>query len=236
MKNLALLLSITAILLASCEAQDETMILPETSVEKGYPVVDTGAETFYDNTSVIISPAKESPFYGQDAHYKSNTPSYTDNVTGLMWQKDMGEKMTWSEAHEMVQSFNLAGYDDWRIPNAKELQSIVDYTRAPDVTGTAAINPLFGITSITDPDGNLQFPYFWTSTTHLDGMIPESAAAYIAFGEAQGYMHDQLMDVHGAGAQRSDPKTGDPDNYPEYYGPQGDVRYVFNYVRCVRSM
>jgi len=41
--------------------------------------------------------------------------------------------------------------------------------------------------------------------------------------------------VHGAGAQRSDPKSGDPDDYPTYKGPQGDVRRLLNYVRCVRS-
>ncbi len=49
-------------------------------------------------------------------------------------------------------------------------------------------------------------------------------------------MNGILMDVHGAGAQRSDPKTGDPQDYPAFLGPQGDVRYVFNYVRCVRKI
>jgi hypothetical protein len=43
------------------------------------------------------------------------------------------------------------------------------------------------------------------------------------------------MDVHGAGAQRSDPKTGDSAEFPTYFGPQGDVRRMENYVRCVRS-
>ncbi len=44
-----------------------------------------------------------------------------------------------------------------------------------------------------------------------------------------------LYDVHGAGAQRSDPKSGDYDDYPQYYGPQGDILYVYNYARCVRD-
>lgn len=43
------------------------------------------------------------------------------------------------------------------------------------------------------------------------------------------------MDVHGAGAQRSDPKTGDPGNFPYGYGPQGDVIRIYNYVRMVRD-
>jgi hypothetical protein len=49
-------------------------------------------------------------------------------------------------------------------------------------------------------------------------------------------MNDTLVDVHGAGAQRSDPKDGDPADYPSVgNGPQGDVSRVFNYVRLVRD-
>jgi len=44
-----------------------------------------------------------------------------------------------------------------------------------------------------------------------------------------------LMDVHGAGAQRSDPKVGDPANWPHGHGPQGDVIRIYNYVRLVRD-
>lgn len=34
------------------------------------------------------------------------------------------------------------------LPNAKELQSIVDYTRSPLTTATAAIDPLFEVSAI----------------------------------------------------------------------------------------
>ena len=43
------------------------------------------------------------------------------------------------------------------------------------------------------------------------------------------------VDVHGAGAQRSDPKTGDPSQYPYGRGPQGDAIRIYNYVRLVRD-
>lgn len=43
------------------------------------------------------------------------------------------------------------------------------------------------------------------------------------------------MDVHGAGAQRSDPKIGKASDYPEGDGPQGDVIRIDNYVRLVRN-
>jgi hypothetical protein len=41
----------------------------------------------------------------------------------------------------------------------------------------------------------------------------------------------QLLDVHGAGAQRSDPKSGDPGEWPYGHGPQGDVIRIYNYAR-----
>ncbi len=72
---------------------------------------------------------------------------------------------------------------------------------------------------------------------------PGSFAAYIAFGEALGYMESppgsgiyQLLDVHGAGAQRSDPKSGNPADWPYGNGPQGDVVRIDNHVRCVRDI
>jgi len=43
------------------------------------------------------------------------------------------------------------------------------------------------------------------------------------------------VDVHGAGAQRSDPKAGNPAMFPHGRGPQGDVIRIYNYVRLVRT-
>ena len=36
--------------------------------------------------------------------------------------------------------------------------------------------------------------------------------------------------------QRNYPKSGNTTDYPQYLGPQGDVRYVYNFVRCVRNI
>jgi hypothetical protein len=53
----------------------------------------------------------------------------------------------------------------------------------------------------------------------------------VSFGKALGQMHENIMDVHGAGSQRSDPKAGQPMSR----GPQGDYIRVDNYVRSVRG-
>lgn len=181
---------------------------------------------------------RSNTLYGTNDFVDNDDGTISDNATGLMWQQnDDGTMRDWENALSYAENLTLAGYSDWRLPNAKELQSIVDYTRCPDITNSPAIDPIFSTTEINDPNGNLgQYPYFWTGTTHLDGVNPYSGAVYIAFGEAQGKMNGILMDVHGAGAQRSDPKSGNANDYPEFFGPQGDVRYVYNTARCVRNI
>ena len=55
-----------------------------------------------------------------------------DNDTGLIWQDNHDAKTIkrdWQGAKEYCQELTLAGYDDWRLPTIKELQSIVDIKR-----------------------------------------------------------------------------------------------------------
>ena len=99
---------------------------------RSYPVVDTGQVKCYDNMTEIAAPASGQPFYGQDAQYNGSQPSYKDNgdgtvtdlVTGLMWQQDPGEKMTYAQAVAGASACHPGGYDDWRLPTIKELYSL----------------------------------------------------------------------------------------------------------------
>jgi hypothetical protein len=204
---------------------------------KGYAQYVPGSNNTVPNSNLFARMVRGNTNYGINLFSDNGDGTITDHATGLMWQQsDDGIARDWQNSLAYAENLELADFTDWRLPNAKELQSIVDYNRCPDITNSAALDPLFSITTINDPDGNPgQYPYFWTGTTHLDGANPYTPAVYIAFGEAQGRMNGILMDVHGAGAQRSDPKTGNPNDYPQYQGPQGDVRYVFNYTRCVRN-
>lgn len=171
--------------------------------------------------------------YGSNDFVDNGDGTVTDRSSGLMWmQSDSGKGMNWQDALAYAEKLDYAGYDDWRLPNAKELQYIVDYSRAPDTTGSAAIDPMFRSTAIINEADQKDYPFYWTSTTHSDGPNPADNAAYIAFGRAIGQMRGKVMDVHGAGAQRSDPKTGQP---RIGHGPQGDAQRIDNYVRCVRG-
>jgi hypothetical protein len=199
---------------------------------KGYGLTapDGGQKTFF----VIC--VHGSPDYGVNNFFDNGDGTVTDRATGLMWQQaDSGYGMFWADALAYAEGLTLAGYDDWRLPDAKELQSIVDYTRCPDTTGSAATDPAFSTSAITNEAGQVDYPYYWASTTHANWTaIPGPSAAYVAFGRAMGYMNGVWQDVHGAGAQRSDPKEGDPAEWPYGHGPQGDAIRIFNYVRAVR--
>lgn len=175
--------------------------------------------------------------YGTNAFSDNANATITDNSSGLTWQQnDSGKGLNWEEALSYCENLNLAGQTDWRLPNAKELQYIVDYSRSPDTTNSPAIDPIFNTSSITNEAKQIDYPFFWTSTTHVNAQGGEDGV-YISFGRALGYMSEfgGWVDVHGAGAQRSDPKTGDPGDWPTGFGPQGDARRVYNYARCVRG-
>ena len=62
-------------------------------------------------------------------------------------QNDNGSPIMWENALSYAGAATFAGHSDWRLPDAKELQSLLDYSRSPATTGSAAINPLFNCTA-----------------------------------------------------------------------------------------
>lgn len=81
----------------------------------------------------------EIPSTTPDSRFTDNgNGTISDSGTGLMWQKcqlglsgsncDSGNAIqyTWQQALEQADSSSVAGYSDWRLPNHKELLSIVE--------------------------------------------------------------------------------------------------------------
>jgi len=78
--------------------------------------------------------------------------SVIDSLTKLQWQNDsIGTKTNWKGALDRCEALNLDGYTDWRLPNIKELISIIDLSNS-----SPSINKIFTKT-ITN--------YYWSSTT-----------------------------------------------------------------------
>ena len=125
----------------------------------GYMVVDTGQTNCYHTNSAITAPTPGQPFYGQDAQFFGNQPSYvlsgdgktvSDNNTGLTWMRGpnttlttpvRSEKKTLSQAQAWVATVNASnygGFSDWRLPTMKELYSLMNFkgTDPSSFTGT----------------------------------------------------------------------------------------------------
>lgn len=116
---------------------------------------------------VIIRPMTR--FHEQDV-------TVIDRHTGLMWPRDAAAcefPLTWNEALDMVRSWNLSrqfGYDDWKLPNRRELFSLVSHD---------TINPCL---AQGHPFVNVFSGYYWTSTTCR--RLPDQAW-YIHMGGAR---------------------------------------------------
>ena len=68
----------------------------------------------------------------------ANHGTVLDKKTGLMWKRcveglsgsdcspDMYSRYSWGEAMQQADQSDFAGYNDWRLPNHKELRSLVE--------------------------------------------------------------------------------------------------------------
>ena len=147
-----------------------------TTVEKFVGIPDTGQTTCFDPDGAVIE-CERTTCVGQDSFYAGGCPSegrftdnrdgtVTDTCTGLMWQKDAGNDgngLDWCSALAYCEGLELGGHDDWRLPNIRELQSLIDYGRK-----WGAVDPVFSV----DPIG--QWPGgYWASTSFED--LPQNA-------------------------------------------------------------
>lgn len=110
----------------------------------------------------------------------------TDNRTGLTWEKkteaNLTTNYTWAGALEYAAALNtmnagagFAGRNDWRLPNIRELLSIVDYGRF-----NPPINPIFGPTA-----GGSNFAAYWSSTSWA-AFEPQYNAWAVEFADGYG--------------------------------------------------
>jgi hypothetical protein len=91
----------------------------------------------------------------------------TDRLTGLVWEKSpSGTSGVWTTAISYCENLSLGGYTDWRLPNRKELLSLVNYGQSSPANWLNSQ----GFT-------NVQASYYWSSTTNAAA----SAQAWIVF-------------------------------------------------------
>ncbi len=113
------------------------------------------------------------PLTGYAALQNNGNGTVTDTETGLMWQQDTAAsgKMTWDAAIQYCENLTLAGYSDWRLPNIKELRSIVDYSTYDPSIDTNMFNDTMS-------------SFYWSATT---GAYSTDGAWVIYFFYGDGY-------------------------------------------------
>ena len=114
-------------------------------------IVDTGQSKCYDNSKGIHCPKPGKAFYGQDGNYQDVIPAYRDNRdgtisdmnTGLMWSKSLDKnKLSLEGAKALAKEMTLAAYNDWRMPNIKELYSLIDFRGCAGFSNSTGMNSI----------------------------------------------------------------------------------------------
>ena len=108
-------------------------------------------------TLVVLLFCRAQPLFSQ-SFIDNGDGTVTDNDTGLIWQQGESSTMPWLFALSYCEELVLpAGQTDWRLPNQKELQSIVNYD-----TYDPSIDTTFFPGTVTS--------YYWTSTTRANNL------------------------------------------------------------------
>ena len=59
----------------------------------------------------------------------ADTATWVDPATGLEWQCESPGRMDWHAAQSYARSLSINGKDDWRLPAARELESLLDRSK-----------------------------------------------------------------------------------------------------------
>ena len=87
---------------------------------------------------------------------QADTNCVLDNLTGLVWARnaDMGGVMAWATAITYCEALDYGGQTDWRLPNAKELLSLIDLCRDSPAL------------PLGHPFADEKWEFYWSSSTY----------------------------------------------------------------------
>lgn len=164
------------------------------------PVARTGQTTCYDVDGSVI----DCEGTGQDGDLQRGLPwpnprftdngdgTVTDNLTQLIWLKDAycSGTGTWTQAltdcnalaHGSCELSDDSSAGDWRLPNVKELQSMIDYSQ---------LNPAL---PSGHPFTNVQSDYYWSSNTYA-GYTDSAWVMYMYYGYVSSYIKTDSYSV-----------------------------------------
>lgn|GEM_PF-4044142 len=133
-----------------------------------------GSTHFYDKTELksFFCVRKNSPDTTKtDTEFNrfiisEDETTVTDFVTGLVWDKQSTSSKTWKVALKDCENSSVGGFEDWRLPNIKELVSLVNYGKHDPSTDFP----------------NASKETFWSSTSRADDSMHAWVVTFVKGG------------------------------------------------------
>lgn len=99
-----------------------------------------------------------------DPRFDAGEETVTDLLTGLIWTKNSNPAdfpLQWTEALDFIDNLNsqnFAGRNDWRMPNRRELHSLISFSeKKPAIPAD-------------HPFGKIFLAWYWSSTSYAGGL------------------------------------------------------------------
>jgi len=159
-------------LISGCGSDNKTRDQYEENISNASTSSSSGSETSGWNSALLQTGQQVSYIPYDDGYYQIGAPRsfsrdddqqiVTDEITGLMWQDDSDSRSyedTWENAMQYCQDLTLSNYDDWRLPDIDELETLQDF-------GTVAYRYQNVSTTFTNFDQD--YSDYWTSISSGD--------------------------------------------------------------------
>ncbi len=174
-----------------------------TDIQKGSVLLQTGQVTCHDIDGREV-PCECS---GQDGEYRLGlkwpSPRFEayehtvlDRLTGLVWTRNANPAelpLSWQEAFDYIEKMNTEGtfgFSDWRMPNRRELRSLLSYqTKKPALPEGHPFENVFSGWYWTSTTASINTAYAWY--IHMEG-------ARMFYGEKRQFF--LLWPVRGRGS------------------------------------
>ena len=187
---------------------------------------------------------------------QANTNQILDNLTGLIWMRDadLFGVTNWLAALSICNNLDYGGKTDWRLPNRREMQSILTVGfNGPSIPNTAGT----GKWTANQPFATIRSGKYWNSTTYSGDsnnawlnnlstgggsqedkssanyfwairnktVTPQKAIAPIPTNGSDQRCDSVVVSWTDGGGLPNSPSSA-ADGYHLYFGPAGDMTYL----------
>jgi hypothetical protein len=127
---------------------------------------------------------------GGTGRFTDSTSSVADTVSGLEWTRDIAGGSDWLGALAGCEALVLDGHSDWRLPNAKEMLSVLSDTRAHPAVDTAHFrwpaHQVWTSTAMVATAGDLHVGAFMVSLDDGTSTEVPNRAGYLQYACVRG--------------------------------------------------